>query len=213
MSVKTKTIIIAEDHSIVRKGIVQILKEGFNHPLIDEVIDAESLITLISKRAYNIAIIDINLPGRSGLDAVKQIKDIKPEQKTLVLSINAEEHYGIRALKAGADGYLMKDAAPTELVEAVQAIFQGKKFVSKNLSQRLITNLHRQSEADAFSQLSDRELYVFNKLSMGRSIKEIASDLMLSVNSVSTYRSRIFTKMKFSSNAEIVYYAVTNGLI
>lgn len=213
MSQPTLHIIIAEDHAIVRKGIVQILKEGFNFPSIEEVFDAESLVSAIIKKVYSIAIIDINLPGRSGLDAVKEIKQLKPEQKTLMLSINAEEQFGLRALKAGADGYLMKDAAPTELLTAITTILQGKKYASNKLSQQLITSIHQPSGTDAFDTLSDRELHVFKKLAQGCTVKEIAEDLFLSVNSISTYRSRILTKMQFTSNADIVYYAVKNGLV
>lgn len=206
-------IAIAEDHAIVRKGIVEILKEGLNHPLIDEVSDAESLYQVILKNNHDLVILDINLPGRSGLDALTDLKNARPDLPVLMLSINSAEHYGVRTLKNGASGYLVKDAAPTELIKAVQQILAGKKYISTAVAQKLIDTLNEKRSEEIFELLSDRELEVFKSIAKGSSLKDIAAKLNLSVTTVSTYRARILEKMKFTNNAEIIHYAIENKMV
>lgn len=210
---KQLKIIIADDHPIVRKGIVQIIKEGLNFPSIHEVDNAESLYSLVVKEDFDLAVVDITFPGRSGLEALIDIKKVKPNLPVLILSINSAEHYGIRALKNGASGYLMKDAAPMELIQAINQILQGKKYISNIMGQKLIDSLNEPVQKEAFDLLSDRELEVFKSLAKGMSIKEIAEKLSLSVTTVSTYRARILEKLNFSNNADIIHYAIQKGLV
>lgn len=210
---KQLRIIIADDHAIVRKGIVQIIKEGLNFPLIQEVDNAESLYSFVVKEDYDLAIVDITFPGRSGLDALLDIKKVKPGLPVLILSINSAEHYGLRALKNGASGYIMKDAAPTELIQAINQVLQGKKYISNIMGQKLIESLNEPVQKEAYDLLSDRELEVFKNLAKGMPIKDIADKLSLSVTTVSTYRARILEKMNFSNNADIIHYAIQKGLV
>lgn len=208
-----QSIIIVDDHAIVRKGIVQIIKEGLNFSVVEEVEDAEEFISKVLKHDYDMAVVDVSLPGRSGLDVLSDVKKIKPDLKVLVISMNPAEQYGVRALKNGAAGYLVKDAAPTELVKAIQQIMQGKKYISSTVAQQLIQHLNDPGQKESYEWLSDREMEVFLKLSKGSSIKEIAEKLSISVTTVSTYRSRILDKLALTNNAELVQYALKKGLI
>ncbi len=210
---KQHSVIIVDDHPIVRKGIVQIVKEGLNFSNIEEVSDGEAFVQAVMKKDYDLAILDISLPGRSGLDVLTDVKKLKPDLPVLVLSINDAEQYGLRALKLGAAGYLVKDAAPKELVKAIEQILLGKKYISYTVAQKLIDHLNHSEAVAPHMLLSERELEVFTGLAKGVSLKEIAEKLSLSVTTVSTYRSRILEKMQVSSNAGIVQYAMKNGLI
>lgn len=209
----TTRIIIADDHPIVRKGMVQIIKEGLNFPFIREADDAESLYAAVVKEPYNIAILDVSLPGRSGIDILSDLKKAVPKLPVLIVSINPVEHYGLRALKNGASGYLVKDAAPTELIKAIQQLLQGKNYINTALSQKLIESLTEPADKQPHQALSDRELEVFKSLARGMSLKNIAEKLSLSITTVSTYRSRILEKMSFSTNADIIHYAIERNLL
>lgn len=210
---KPKQIIIVDDHPVVRKGIVQIVKEGLNFPVIDEVSDAESFYQSVMKKNYDLAILDISLPGRSGLDVLADIKKLKPELPVLVLSINDAEQYGVRALKVGASGYLVKDAAPNELVRAIEQILLGKKYISSTVAEKLIDHLSNSEEPEPHRLLSERELEVFLGIAQGQSLKDIAEKLSVSTTTVSTYRTRILEKMNLQNNAGIIQYAMKKGLV
>jgi two-component system, NarL family, invasion response regulator UvrY len=210
---KNYQIIIVDDHPVVRKGIVQIVREGLNFPSIDEVSDAESFYQMILKKDYDLAILDISLPGRSGLDVLVDVKKLKPDLPVLVLSINDAEQYGIRALKVGASGYLVKDAAPNELVRAVEQILLGKKYISSTVAEKLIDHLSHAEGQDPHRLLSDRELEVFLGIAQGQSLKDIAEKLSVSTTTISTYRTRILEKMNLQNNAGIIQYALKKGLV
>lgn len=206
-------ILIADDHSVVRRGLRQILLEGFPNAFIEEVPDAEEMIKKIIRDEWNVVISDLSMPGRSGLEAMQQIKQIKPKLPVLILSIHPEEQYALRVLKAGASGYLSKDMAPDELVNAVQRVMLGKKYITSSIAEKLASVLDNDNGKLPHESLSDREFSVLKMLAAGKSVSEIAETLFLSVTTVSTYRSRILAKMDLKNNADLTLYAIENKLI
>jgi two-component system invasion response regulator UvrY len=205
-------ILIADDHTIVRKGLRQILAEEFTDAHIEDVPDAEELIKKLIREKWDVVISDLSMPGKSGLDALQHIKQYYPTLPVLILSIHPEEQYAIRVLKAGASGYLSKDAAPDELVNAVKRLLLGKKYITLSMAEKIAEAFNRSAEKKPHEMLSDREFDVFKMIAAGKSISEIADILSLSVNTVSTYRARIMTKMNMKSNANLTLYAVENNL-
>jgi len=205
-------ILIADDHSIVRKGVRQILSEGFPDAEIDEVADAESLIKKVIDKDWDVVLSDLSMPGRSGLDALPQIKQINPKLPVLIMSIHSEDHYAIRVLKAGASGYLSKDLAPEELVGAIKRVISGKRYITAAVAEKLANIIDNEDHKALHENLSDREFAVFKLLAIGKSLTEIAESMFLSITTVSTYRSRILVKMNMKSNAEITLYSVENNI-
>ncbi len=206
-------VLIADDHTVVRRGLRQILLEGFPTAQIEEVPDAEELIKRVMQAEWDVVISDLSMPGRSGLEALQQIKQLQPKLPVLILSIHPEEQYAIRVLKAGASGYLSKDSAPDELVNAVQRVLLGKKYITDTIAEKLASVLDQDSNKSPHEYLSDREFSVLKMLAAGKSVSEIAESLFLSVTTVSTYRSRIMTKMNMKSNADLTLYAVEHKLL
>jgi len=206
-------VLIADDHSVVRRGLKQILLEGFPTAYIEEVPDAEELIKKVLQGEWDVVISDLSMPGRSGLEALQQIKQVNAKLPVLILSIHPEEQYAIRVLKAGASGYLSKDSAPDELVNAVQRVLLGKKYITDTIAEKLASVLDQGSDRAAHENLSDREFSVLKMLAAGKSVSEIAESLFLSVTTVSTYRSRIMAKMNMKSNADLTLYAVEHKLL
>jgi two-component system, NarL family, invasion response regulator UvrY len=205
-------ILVADDHIVVRRGLKMILLDGFPNAEIEEVGDAEDLVKHALKNDYDLVISDINMPGRTGIDALVQVKQSKPDLPFLILSIHPEDQYAIRALKAGASGYLSKDMAPDELVNAVQKVMLGKKYITPAIAEKL-ANVFDADTKQPHESLSDREFSVMKMLASGKSVSEIADALFLSVTTVSTYRARIIAKMNLKNNAELTLYAVENKLI
>ena len=206
-------ILIADDHSVVRKGLKQILLEGFPTAHIEEVPDAEEMIKKIIQFPWDVVISDLSMPGRSGLEALQQLKQINPKLPVLILSIHPEDQYALRVLKAGASGYLSKDMAPDELVNAVQRVMLGKKYITASIAEKLASVLDQDSGKAAHESLSDREFSVLKLLAAGKSVSEIAESLFLSVTTVSTYRSRIMAKMGMKNNADLTLYSIEHKLI
>lgn len=206
-------ILIADDHSVVRKGLKQILLEGFPTAHIEEVPDAEEMIRKIMQFPFDVVISDLSMPGRSGLEALQQIKQINPKLPVLILSIHPEDQYALRVLKAGASGYLSKDMAPDELVIAVQRVMLGKKYITASIAEKLASVLDQDSGKAAHENLSDREFSVLKLLAAGKSVSEIAESLFLSVTTVSTYRARIMAKMGMKNNADLTLYSIEHKLI
>lgn len=206
-------ILIADDHSVVRKGLKQILLEGFPTAHIEEVPDAEEMIRKIMQAPWDVVISDLSMPGRSGLEALQQLKQINPKLPVLILSIHPEDQYALRVLKAGASGYLSKDMAPDELVNAVQRVMLGKKYITASIAEKLASVLDQDSGKAAHESLSDREFSVLKLLAAGKSVSEIAESLFLSVTTVSTYRSRIMAKMGMKNNADLTLYSIEHKLI
>jgi two-component system, NarL family, invasion response regulator UvrY len=206
-------ILIADDHMVVRKGLRQILAEEFTDAHIEDVPDAEELINKVIKEKWDVVISDLTMPGKSGLDALLYIKQNYPSLPVLILSIHPEEQYAIRVLKAGASGYLSKDTAPDELVNAVKRVMQGKKYITLSIAEKIADSLDSDSDKKIHEYLSDREFVVFKMLAAGKAVGEIADNLSLSVTTVSTYRARILSKMNMKSNANLTLYAIENNLL
>jgi DNA-binding NarL/FixJ family response regulator len=206
-------ILIADDHTVVRKGLRQILLDHFKEIFLEEVADAEALINKVMSSNWDIVISDINMPGRSGLDALKQIRGIFPNLPVLILSIHPEEHYAIRVLKSGASGYLSKDSASEELVNAVEKVLQGKKYFSDYVIEQLATHIDTDLSKLSYECLSNREFDVMRLLASGRSVSDIAEKLSLSVTTISTYRTRIMNKTGLRSNSDLTKYAIENQLL
>jgi len=205
-------ILIADDHLVVRKGLKQILNEEFQRSEIVDVPNAEELIAKVMSSQWDVVICDMTMPGRSGLDALQQIKQIAPDLPVLILSFHPEEHYALRALKAGASGYISKGSATEELVKAIQTVLLGKKYISENVADRLASTLSKKDKLP-HELLSDREFDVMKLLAGGKSVSEIAEILSLSVTTISTYRARVMSKMNLKSNSDLTKYAIENNLI
>jgi len=206
-------ILIADDHHVVRKGLRQILLDEFPTSVIEDVADAEELIKKVMHAQWDVVISDLSMPGRSGLDALQQIKLSYPELPVLILSIHPEEQYALRALKSGASGYLSKDTAPDELVKAVKKVMLGKKYISQAIAEKLANSFSSESLLSPHENLSDREFDVMKLLANGQSVSEIAERLSLSVTTVSTYRARVMVKMHLKSNSDLTRYAIEYKLI
>ncbi|GBD88002.1 response regulator UvrY [bacterium BMS3Abin03] len=206
-------ILIADDHAVVREGLKQILAEMSGRPEIEGASNGSEVIERIKNNDYDIVVLDISMPGKSGLEVLKELKSVKPKLPVLMLSIYPEEQYAIRVLKAGASGYITKDSAPQELITAVEKICNGHKYVTPELAERLATGYSEDSTKLPHEYLSDREFEVFKMLATGKTVNEIAEELILSVKTVSTYRARIYEKMNLNSRSEITMYAIKNELI
>ena len=205
-------ILIADDHAIVRKGLKQILEEMPGKVSSDEARNGQEVLQKTWDDNYDMVLLDISMPGNSGLDILKQLKSEQPDLKILILSMHPEEQYAIRALKAGASGYLTKESTPNELVKAIRKISAGKKYVSASLAETIASHLDDMSEKPLHEILSDREFEVMRKIASGKTVKEIAGELSLSVKTISTYRARILEKMNMKNNAQLTYYAIHNKL-
>lgn len=206
-------ILIADDHAIVREGLKQIVAEENDMKVAGEASNSEELFVLLKNENWNIIVLDINMPGKSGLEALKDIKIQYPDLPVLILSMFSEELYGMRALKAGASGYLKKVSAPTELVNAIRNIVSGKKYISPELAQNLASGLDKENKPATHSNLSDREYQIMCEIATGKSAEKIAIELSLSINTVYTYRNRILEKLRLRSNVELTQYAIKNKLI
>jgi two-component system invasion response regulator UvrY len=206
-------ILIADDHAVVRKGLSQILLEEFSTAVIEEVDNSEDLIKKAMEGPWDVIISDLSMPGRSGLDALYQLKEILPDTPVLIMSIHPEDHYAIRALKAGAAGYLTKATAPKELVKAVRLVLEGRKYISASTAEKLASVVIQEKEKLPHEYLSNREFDVFRLLAAGRPVSEIAGQLSLSTTTISTYRARIMSKMNIKTNAELTMYAMNHHLL
>jgi DNA-binding NarL/FixJ family response regulator len=206
--------IIVDDHAVVRRGIVQILAANPQVQIIAEAADYPTLrIALRTHEAVDLLITDIGLPGRDGIDILRQLHEEMPKLKVLVLSMYPEEQYAVRAFRAGAVGYLNKASAPEQLLEAVDAVLAGRKFVTPEIAQALVDNLQAPEQAAPHTKLSDREFQTLKLIASGKRLAEIAESLALSPKTVSVYRARILEKMNMRSNAELTHYAIRNGLV
>lgn len=205
--------LIADDHTVVRKGLKQILLEAFPSALIAEVTDAEGLLKLVFAESWDVIISDISMPGRSGLEVLQEIKQHYPKLPVLILSVHSEDLYAIRVLKSGASGFLNKDSAPEQLVAAVNRVMQGKKYITPTIAEKLANSLDHDMDKLSHEYLSDREFEVLKLIAGGMAVSEIASRLSLSVTTISTYRSRIMMKMNLKTNAELTLYAIEQKLI
>jgi DNA-binding NarL/FixJ family response regulator len=206
-------VIIVDDHPVVRKGLMQMLAEEPDMRAAAEATSAAELLQLLKEGEWDVVVLDITLPDRSGLEALKDVKAMRPGLPVLILSMHPEDQYALRVLKAGAAGYINKESAADELVNAIRKVVGGGKYVSPSMAEKLATVVGSDYEVQPHESLSDREFQVMCMIASGKRLKEIAEELCLSVKTVSTYRSRILGKMEMENNAELTYYAVKNGLI
>lgn len=206
-------ILIADDHAIVREGLKQILSESPDLVVVAEASTGQEVLDKVAKNDLDLVVLDISMPGRGGMDILKEIKSLKPKLPVLILSMYPEEQYAVRVLKSGASGYLTKESAPIELVKAIRQISQGKKYISPSLAEKLAVDLEVSSDKPPHETLSDREYQVMCMIASGKTLKEIADGLSLSIKTISTYRSRILEKMNMRTNAELTHYAVKNRLV
>ncbi|MGH7595822.1 MAG: response regulator [bacterium] len=206
-------VLIADDHPIVRQGLRQVLKETSDIVVAGEAGSGPETLDEVSRNDYDVILLDISMPGRSGLDVLRQLKVEKPNLHVLILSTYPEEQYAVRSLKDGAEGYLTKASVPDELVAAIRKAATGRKYVSSALAEKLALDLNLNSQKPLHETLSDREYQVMCMIASGKMAKEIATELSLSVKTISTYRSRILEKMQLRSNAEITLYTIKQGLV
>lgn len=204
-------ILIVDDHAIVRAGLKQLLVDH-PHLVVTEAAGGAEATNLLRKQTFDLMLLDISMPGRGGLEILADTKKEFPGMPVLILSVHPEEQYAMRALKAGASGYITKDAAPQELVEAILQIARGGKYITKSLAEQFF-NLLSVEENPPHTALSNREFEIFRLIAGGKTASEIAESLSLSVKTISTYRSRILQKMHLKNNAQIIFYAARNGLI
>ncbi|HXB75356.1 MAG TPA: response regulator transcription factor [Candidatus Acidoferrales bacterium] len=206
-------ILIADDHAIVRGGLKEILVRQLKDVILGEAGDAQQALARLESGVWDLLILDITLPGRSGLDLLADLKQQKPEMPVLVLSMHPEDQYGKRVLQAGASGYMNKEAAPEDLVKAIRKILSGGVYVSTALAEKLASDLSRGSGRPLHELLSAREFEVMRMLASGKGITQIAEELRLGATTVSTYRARILEKMGMASTAELMRYAIDNRLV
>lgn len=205
-------VLIADDHSIVRQGLKRILAETPDMTVAGEAENGVEALKKIREGAWDVVLLDVSMPGRNGVDTLKQIMSEKRSVKVLILSMYPEDQYAVRLLKAGASGYMTKETAPEELVQAIRKIAQGKKYISPTLAELLLNELDIDSEKQPHERLTDREYQVFRMLGSGKTVSEIASAMSLSVKTISTHRTHILEKMKLKNNAELTLYAIQKGL-
>ncbi|HOG07521.1 MAG: response regulator transcription factor [Syntrophales bacterium] len=206
-------ILVVDDHTIVREGLKQILGEEKDMNVVEEASNGQEALQKIGKSEYDCVLLDISMPGRSGLEVLKDIKALRPKLPVLILSMHSEELYAIRALRAGASGYLTKASASEELIGAIRKVAAGRKYVSTSLAEKLAVELDADASKPPHETLSDREYQVMIMLASGKTVKEIADEVCLSVKTISTYRTRIMEKMNLKKNAELTLYAIQHHLI
>jgi DNA-binding NarL/FixJ family response regulator len=213
MEQKIIKIIIADDHSFLRMGIKKTISDEIDMKIVGEAASASEALSLVKTSEADIAIVDISMPGKSGLDFLKDVKKMKLNTRVLILSMHPEDRFAIRALKSGAAGYLTKESAPDELVKAIRTIMTGRKYVSKVLSDKLVDLLSNETDKMLHEQLSDREYEVFIMIASGKKTSEIAEELSISIHTVNTYLARILDKMGLGSIVDLTQYSMHNNLI
>jgi DNA-binding NarL/FixJ family response regulator len=206
-------ILIADDHEVVRKGLVKVLTETLQPVKVDEAKTGQEAISKAGKSEYDLVVLDIKMPGKSGLDVLKEIKQNQPKRPVLILSMHPEEQFAVRAIRAGASGYLTKECAGDELVLAIRKALKGEKYISSSLAQILAGELDSDLEKPIHEILSDREYQVMLMIASGKPVGAIARELCLSAKTISSYRTNILLKTRMKNNAEITHYAIQNNLV
>jgi len=205
-------VLVADDHEIVRQGLKTIISEHSDLSIAGEAENGNQVLKILKKTKVDVVLLDFDMPEKNGLDTLVELKALYPKLPVMILSIFPEDHYGTRFLKAGASGYLQKSSATDQLIDAIRKVFNGGKYISSALTDKLVTSLNKDKEQFLHESLTDREFQVFRLLATGKKLKEMADELCLSINTISTYRSRILQKMDLKSNADVIRYAIENGL-
>lgn len=206
-------VILCDDHALIRRGIRDTLSDSDDIEVVGEAADYGELRTLLRDKSCDVLVLDINLPGRSGLDVLHVLKEEGSTLKVLVVSMYPEDQYAMRALKAGASGYLNKGSDAAQIVAAVRTVALGKKYVTPEMAQMLVDNLTTPTQEDAHQKLSDRELQTLVMIASGKRLSDIAEQLLLSPKTVSVYRARVLEKLALTNNSELTVYAIRNGLV
>jgi len=210
---KTINVIVVDDHAIVREGVKKLLAETTDIRVRHEAANGNDAIKLCRDEPFDVLVLDISMPDKNGIDVLKQVKKEHPSSIVLMFSMHPEEHYAIRALKAGASGYLNKQCSPKELITAIRQVASGLKYISPSLAQQLANHIDEEHQAEPHTSLSDREYQTLVMIASGKAVSVIAKELSLSVKTISEYRSRLIFKMKLKNNAELTHYAIKNQLI
>ena len=206
-------ILIADDHAVFREGLKQVIATTVNMTVVDEAVNSQELLNKIQNNDFDMLILDISMPGRNGLDALVEIKNLKPKLPVLVLSMHPEEQYALRSFKSGASGYLTKGSPTVDLLDALHKLSMGKKYVSAALAESFVTNLNENNNHDLLHSLSNREYQVLSLIGAGKAVGKIADELSLSVKTISTYRAHILRKLNMKNNAELTRFVIENSLI
>jgi two-component system invasion response regulator UvrY len=206
-------ILIADDHAVVRRGLKHVLADAFKKAVFGEAANSQEALERVWKEPWDVVILDLTMPGRSGLDVLKEMKRARPKLPILILSMHPEDQFAVRLLKAGAAGYMTKETAPGELVGAVNKAVAGGRYVSLPLAEKLASLVVRDENAAPHESLSDREFLILRLIASGKPVSAIARELSLSVKTVSTYRARLLEKMHMNNNSELVHYAFQNQLV
>jgi two-component system, NarL family, invasion response regulator UvrY len=206
-------VLIADDHAILRRGLREILVRELKDSVFGEAKDAQEVLARTQSDHWDLLILDISMPGRSGLDVLRDIRALRPKLPVLILSMHPEDQYGKRVLRAGASGFMTKESAPEELIKAVNKVLAGGRYVSPALAEKLALDLNDEVQRDVQETLSHREFEVLRMIALGRTTSQIADELHLSVSTVSTYRARILEKLGMTTTAELIQYALRNHVV
>jgi two-component system invasion response regulator UvrY len=206
-------VLIADDHAIVRRGLIQILSDAFETLVIGEAQNTQETLHLVREQDWDIAVLDISMPGRNGIEALKELKQMRPKLPVLILTTHSEEQYAVRVLKAGAAGYMTKESAPECLIDAIRKVTKGGKYISSAVGEILAASIGIDAKKPPHESLSDREYQVLRLIASGKTVGEIADELSLSVKTISTYRARILEKMVMKTNAQLTHYVISNNLL
>jgi two-component system, NarL family, invasion response regulator UvrY len=207
------SIIVADDHAVYREGLKKVIDNSVDMSVVDEAENGQELLSKVQNHDYDMVVLDISMPGRNGLDVLVELKNLRPKLPVLVLSMHPEEQFALRAFKSGASGYLSKRSSSRELIDALQKISLGKKYVSSSLAEYLVSGLTETTQQDLLNSLSNREYQVLSLIASGKTVGKIAVELSLSVKTVSTYRAHILRKLHMKNNAELTRFVIENNLL
>jgi len=206
-------VLVADDHPVVRQGVKQVISEESDMAVLGEARNGQEVLDLVHRENWDILVLDVTMPGKGGLEVLKEIKHMQPKLPVLILSVHPEDQYALRTLKAGASGYLTKESAPDQLVLAIRKILQGGKYVSPTLAEKLASHLRAEAQRPPHEVLSDREYQVLLMVASGKQTRAIAEEMSLSVKTIHTFRARILEKMGMRGNADLAYYVFRNRLL